>query len=522
MRNNDYHALQQRLIRARRSMCRDSGIFRQYYFPHYHKVQDAAFHVDLTGRLGRMSNTRSSKIAIAAPRGSAKSTIVTLEYVIYSICYRIEEFIVLISSTADHAAESLANIKHELETNDRLKKDFPEVCELDKKPSPPRWSQREIITKNNIKVTALGVGQNIRGKRHNQYRPSLVILDDIEGNEAVQNQDNRYKLKDWFEKSVLKAGHNGTNFIFVGTIHHYGSLLAQYTDPRQAPGWESQIYRSVIKWSEALQKWQLWRNIYHGDQQYNGLTGPEAARDYFADNQGAMLEGVEVLWPESKSYYDLMVIREREGEVSFDSEMQNEPVNPRDCLFNLEEFHYWDEKFTDEEALFGSIVSPQFFAACDPSLGKSTARGDFSAIIVGVKDLARNKLYLLDADMQRRKPENLIEVILGYAKGRKISSLIFETNQFQQVLLDEIKKRAGERNLYFTTFPIENRKDKISRIHALETCLKTGQIQLKRTHRALLDQFKYFPKGQHDDGPDAVEMLFQGASKCVDWSVWAG
>lgn len=51
-----------------------------------------------------------------------------------------------------------------------------------------------------------------------------------------------------------------------------------------------------------------------------------------------MLEGTQVLWEEKLSYYDLMVMRVSEGEASFNSEEQNEPINPDDCLFMEEWF----------------------------------------------------------------------------------------------------------------------------------------------------------------------------------------
>lgn len=44
------------------------------------------------------------------------------------------------------------------------------------------------------------------------------------------------------------------------------------------------------------------------------------------------MEGTEVLWEEKLSYYDLMVMRLTEGEASFNSEEQNEPINPKEEL----------------------------------------------------------------------------------------------------------------------------------------------------------------------------------------------
>ena len=40
----------------------------------------------------------------------------------------------------------------------------------------------------------------------------------------------------------------------------------------------------------------------------------------------------------------------------------------------------------------------------------------------------------------------------------------------------------------------------------LQPLVKSGTIQFSRKHAALLEQMKYFPKGQFDDGLDALEM----------------
>ena len=213
--------------------------------------------------------------------------------------------------------------------------------------------------------------------------------------------------------------------------------------------------------------------------------------------------------------------REQEGVISFDSEMQNEPVNPRDCFFKMEDLHFWDDKYADEQALIKSMKSPRFFMACDPSLGKDKTHGDYSAILIGVRDGYEKVLYVVNVDMERRQPDNLIETILGYCKAKNIRQLAFESNNFQQLLVNEIKKRAIESGLYLEIKPIENRKDKVARIQALEPFLKTGQIQFSHRHRSLIEQLKYFPKGQHDDGPDALEMLYQTSLHCYSAMAYA-
>ncbi len=44
------------------------------------------------------------------------------------------------------------------------------------------------------------------------------------------------------------------------------------------------------------------------------------------------------------SYYDLMVIRISEGEASFNSEIQNDPIDPENCTFQEEWFDFWDDE----------------------------------------------------------------------------------------------------------------------------------------------------------------------------------
>jgi hypothetical protein len=183
---NDIDAVNRNLIKIRREELSDFTRFRQYYFPHYNRLKDSSFHKDISLMLNELPRNRGSKLAIAAPRGSAKSTLVTLQYVIYCVCYRLEQFIVIISSTGDQAQGFLSNIKQELESNERLMKDFPSACETGAKPAPPRWTQKEILTKNGIKIIALGAEQQIRGRRNKEHRPSLIILDDIEQDNSVQ------------------------------------------------------------------------------------------------------------------------------------------------------------------------------------------------------------------------------------------------------------------------------------------------------------------------------------------------
>lgn len=503
-----------RLSSLRRDMSKDFRFFRKYYFRHPQTVVDASFHEELCELLSGLAAKRGTKLALAAPRGSGKSTLITHDYLIYCICHKVEDYVVLMSSTNDQAKDNLSHIKDELLTNPRLIEDFPEVCEIGTKPKPPRWRGSEIITRNNVKVTALGYDQQIRGRRHKQYRPSLIILDDLEKDADSQTPESYEKLYDWFTRSLLKAGDPHTNVIFMGTIHHYGSLLAQFTNPKSAPGWTKKVYRSVISWPRHPELWEIWAKIYNYHESFGYQDGPEGARAFFEANKEAMLEGTKVLWEQRYDYYSLMVMREEEGHASFDAEMQNEPVNPRDCCFNLEDLHYWDDKYESEQELLAALgEDAEYFGACDPSLGRQSTRGDYSAIITVVRHKKTGTVYVLDADIKDRSPDKTIEDILKYHQRRTYKLFGVESNNFQEFIADQVQKRGNQECIYPQIHKITNTTDKLARIQMLQPLLRSGSIQLCRKHGTLLEELKYCPKARHDDGPDALEMVIQVVKK---------
>ena len=64
------------------------------------------------------------KVAIAAPRGHAKSTAITHAFILAMVCFRIKSFVLLVSDTEGQAAEFLGDIKAELNSNDLMREEF--------------------------------------------------------------------------------------------------------------------------------------------------------------------------------------------------------------------------------------------------------------------------------------------------------------------------------------------------------------------------------------------------------------
>ena len=452
-----------------------------------YSVTESRMHEELFELLECLPDRPGARIAIAAPRGSAKSTLISLLFVLWAICRKSHRFIVILSDTKEKAEDFLDHVKHELHQNEALAADFPEVCEPGGQAGAfPRWRGNEIITHNGVKVMSLGVGQNIRGRRHIETRPDLFILDDVECHANTHSAEQRAKLSDWFNKSILKAGTKTTQVLVVGTIQHYDSLLAKLTDRVKSPFWDGRIYRSVIRWSQRPELWEQWSAILHNRLAFGGESGPHAAQSFFESNQIAMLEGTEALWPELEDYYTLMRMRESDGPASFDSEKQNEPVNPHDCFFLEAEFRYWDDRFATEAELLTALKGQsKIIGACDPSLGKQSVHADDSAIITLLRDTQSGNLYVLDADIARRKPDRIIDDILSYQRIRQYKNFGFESNCFQSFLASELRRRSNQQSLYLPVTEINHTSDKVGRIQSLQPLVRSGTLQFSRRHTPL-------------------------------------
>lgn len=481
--------------------------FAKIYLSHYLKLKPSLAHHEIYELLERIGKDRGNKVAIAAPRGFAKSTLISLFYIIYAVCYQKEKFIVILSNTADQATQILDNVKKELTENEKLKIDFPEVFEKEGRPKPPRWTKSQIETLNSIKIHALGQGQKIRGRKYGKDRPTLIIADDIETSDNLVSEASMEKLKEWFTKSVLMAGDEKTNFIFMGTLYHPLCLLNEYLSPDHNREWIKKTYKAIQTDAKNLLLWAQWSEIYNVRQDFQGKYGPDAAKAFYKANKAAMDEGIELLWPEKWSYYELVVQRE-ENRLAFYCELQNEPYDPKAAVFNVEKFHNFDKTYGSVQELLSTREAwLEFYGSCDPCVGDDASRGDFAAIIIVARDREDGRLYVVEADIYRRSPQETIARIVDYCRIYRPASFFIEENNFQKLMKDDLERQLSEQGIYVPVVGIDNRGDKKKRIHSLEPLINRGTIQFSLSHSKLLDQFRFFPNGQHDDGPDALEMI---------------
>jgi len=446
----------------------DIVLFSQMMFPHHIKGGTPQFHAELY-QLALAENPRK---CVVCPRGFGKSTTLTFVYILYCILFQRQKFIVIVSDSHSQAKLFLEAIADELRYNDKLRRIFGDL-------TTDQWSQEAITTSTNIRLIAKGSGQKLRGLKYHEHRPTLMLFDDIENDEAVATPEQRLKLKRWFYGAALPAlATNGQAFI-VGTILHEDSLL---------------------------------NNVFENDatfihKKYTAVPAPDTS-----------------LWPEHHPYDSLMRTKASLSEQGLSEQWAQEymcqAVNPETAEFKSTDFTYYNAHSVSTSSsrttlTINNVTTPlNVTIALDPSMGRSS-RADYSAIVV-LGAAPDNHVYVLDVVRQRLSPDKLIDALFDTVIRYQPLAVRIETNGFQYMLAREIYDAQRRRNVHFRIEEYKSTTNKEVRIRSMVPAVRSGSLVFPERANAihdsndLLDELIMFPKSKHDDASDACEAALSG------------
>jgi hypothetical protein len=461
----------------------DPMAFGKVFFPHHFKIETPEFHYEMIDEI--MGN---KFVAIASPRGSAKSTRISFLYPAWKIIMRKEPFIVLVSNTFKKSAMYLDAIKMEVKDNKKLKEIFRDSISM------PTDAEGDTIFKHKdgfkTRFMCRGVDQigSLRGVKFGADRPGLIILDDIEDDELVRSKDRRQQLQDEFDDvfgiggKEAKIGHRETQIIAVGTILHDDSQLAKLINPEQYT-----MFKKI--------KFQAHLNV--------GLPN-EAS-----------------LWPEKWGVDELREMM-RDKPNTYAKEMQNDPVAGSNVRFERKDFRYWTQEGGDYVLLNteGSAIARDSLKTCRAAIAcdlawKEKRESDASVLMPGFITPNSDILVAPYICKKGMRPDETEELLFGMVERlEKLTGstvpIGFEKAMLENVTQWLLKQAMRKRNKFLSTKELVWDADKLTRI---ETRLQPRYVQHVIYHQNgmgdLEHQLERFPSGTHDDLADALQGLVQ-------------
>lgn len=450
--------------KVRKELCRQSHYwFFHIYFSHYVKYQTAPFHREIF-EVTEKDNWKMS--VIVAFRGSAKSTIVSLSDPIWSILGRqSKKYVLIIGQTQNQSRQMLKNIKSELEDNNLLLNDFgPFENKSD-------WrSNTLVIPKLGARITALSTGESIRGLRHHQYRPDLIICDDIEDLSTVKFRESREKTYSWLMGDVIPLGDNDTKIIIVGNLLHEDSLMMKLKDHIEEIGDMRGTYHEFPLVNEEQKC--LWPDKFPTIQDIKELKLKVADRVTFEREYLLHIigDGNQVIHRNWIQYYDL-------------EDIPNPTVRPARMLTVGIDLAISEKSTADFTAIVPALVygyGEEFKIYILPLIVNQ--RLDFIKTIEKIKEVQQQILKL---------------------HPRGIVKFFSEAVGYQLSLVQQLKVER----VFVEAVNIGN-SDKRSRLCFTSPYVETGKILFPRKGaEMLIDQLVNFGVEKHDDLVDAFSLM---------------
>lgn len=425
----------------------------------------------------RMCCSDRKFVAIAAPRGHAKSTAITISFTIAAIVFRERRNVVVISDTEAQAMGFVDIIKRMFTLNDDLVKMFG-IRGLAKD------SATEIIIDfddgTQARVIAKGSGQSLRGALWNNTRPDLVVGDDLENEDIVMNKDRRDKFRKWMSGTVIPMLSKKGIIRLVGTILHADSYLERLM-PKE--GQNGVVRKGLCLYSDPRKVWLSAKYQAHDKQLKTALWPENKPVEWLAKERETFKEqGMLDLWAQ---------------------EMLNIPLDEASAPFQRRDFVPMDEKDWDRN--FNYYIGTDFAL-------RDNQKSDYTAFVVGAVDEHGN-LFIVHVVRERvdfLEAQNILwELVLKYNP----EYVFFEKGQIWAALEVSIKERMYREGHFFMYEAFPSMVEKVARAGPIRARMRAGAVRFPKDALWFPDfeeELVGFPRLAHDDQVDAFSLLGRG------------
>jgi len=456
---------------------KNMALFGRICFPTALKKEIPPFHHDIYKNL---SDSKVVRAAIAAPRGTAKSTTTSLIYPLWKAAFKRSDedlFIVIISESQAQSINFLSRIKFHLNHSTKYRELFGELGANTAK----RWTNTDIVLANGTRIIAVGTGQRVRGFIEGDTRPNLIIVDDFESELNAYTAEARVKNRRWMTEAVIPSLSDDGKIVMIGTVISEDCFLY---------------------WVKDSSAWNvLWYAI--------------------TDDDG------NPIWPERFPTERIKQIEEEYRSVGningFYQEYMNIAQSPDSAPFKPEwmKIHHYDYEIKEGQSCMvrtvgekETIIPVEVYGGVDPASSLSMRADYFVVAMIGID--AEGNHYAIDIFRDRISPELQPDKIIDMYKKYKPRRIKIETVGYQEALRTSVREIMRKQDLYIPGLEkgVKPRNRKSERLLSLVPMFAKGTFFWRPQDLEGQKEFMSYPKGKHDDVMDGIWTALDGAKPC--------
>jgi phage terminase large subunit-like protein len=406
--------------------------------------------------------------AFIAPRDAGKSTWLFKLLPMWAAAHGHAKFIAAFADSGPQAKKHLSSFKRELETNALLQMDFPDLCQPLKRRGNVNVSDTQDLyqAQSGFVFAAGGADVSVLGMKVEDQRPDLIILDDLEPDEASYSEYQMEQRRGTLTDAILPLNIRA-RVILAGTVTMPGSITHQLV--KAAAAQRGELPEDEIEEWIKTEKF----DVHH--------YKPIAVDEYGEERS---------LWPEKWPMDWLNSVRHTR---SFAKNYENNPL--------AIDGQYW----TRDDFTYGSVPCAITVLSVDGAV-TDKKKSDFTGLaVVGATahkpgDPRRRcevkyavGVKLLGKALRAR----ILKILEMYPE---IKVILVESNQGGELWREVMHDMPVKVVLFSNSEPKEVRAGKV---HAMYQRIPTRVMHTARLQQAE-ENMVGFPKLKHDDIVDAV------------------
>jgi len=306
----------------------------------------------------------------------------------------------------------------------------------------------------------------VRGLLYGNFRPDLLVFDDLEDPEAMLSDEQRDKQWKWLQEDALltvdeKGPDEDWKAVLIGTLLHEASACA----------------RILAQWEEDVKAGQEpdWHVVHLAicDEDFKS-NWPEAYTD-------------EKIKEKVTKYRRLRMMD------TFAREYMNLPVSI-DSNFTRDYFHTYEEPLDPQKVMNVVLMDVAKTVKADSA--------ETAAVVVGI-DVDSRRLYIRQIRHGRLHPDEILDAAFELAVHWKARTIGFEVTGLNEFITYPITNEMHRRGLSFDLIELKARGKKEDRVRTLLPFYKRGDI-----HHNL-----------HGEGIEALELQLLSFPRSLKWDI---